>query len=1255
MMKLHSGVGRVLALGLACMLCSSVMAADMRGGLNNTISGLGNQPGNIQAVPVDTSLSLNTVGDCFPLGSTLCVTVDVADLNGEMAVGGQFFLLYDNTVLDFEGMAPGDHASPDVDECDMPGLSPFDQEFIQVVDEVAGEILYVVGSPAGYTGSPDDNRMATIQFRVIAEGFGGGGVDALVRWDPTHDPGDPGNPPPLTRVSNFGGQAILPLQLIDLNGGDIICLDDTPPVITCPDDIEVECMDDIPAPNVASVQVDENCPLDVDVVWLGDSMTGGNFMTCPVVTRTYQATNACGLTSTCTQTITVNDIEPPEDCGCPDILVECPEDVPPPDVSTVCARDNCGILRVFWVSDVSDNMTCPETITRTFIAEDWCGNETVVEQLVIINDETDPVIVGCPQDIEVENDQDECGAIVNWQAPTVTDNCDDVDLTCNYYPGDFFPVGTTTVTCTAEDICGNQAECSFEVEVDDAQDPMFTGCPADINMSNDPGECGAVVTWTEPVASDNCPGFNVSQTHAPGDFFPVGCTTVTYTVTDASGNIATCEFEVCITDDEDPTVTGCPTTINANNDPGECGAVVVWQEPLFGDNCPGLVVTQNYYPGDFFGIGCTTVIYTATDAAGNEITCEFDICVSDTEDPEFTGCPNNIDVNNDAGECGAVVDWIEPVASDNCPGYTVDQSHYPGDFFPVGCTTVTYTVTDASGNFARCIFEVCVTDNEDPTITGCPTNINANNDPGECGAVVTWTEPVIEDNCPGVGFTQTHYPGDFFPVGCTTVTYTATDAYGNTATCMFDVCVEDTEDPMVAGCPDDIEVPADGGGCDAIVNWTEPNFTDNCPGLNVTQNYYPGDTFPVGCTTVIYTATDAAGNVATCEFEVCVVDMVYPEWQNCPADINVSNDLGECGAVVSWVEPTASDNCPGFVTDQTHFPGDYFDVGCTTVTYTVTDASGNEAICEFEVCVTDDEDPTVTGCPVSSIQVHSDAGDCGAVVDWVEPVFDDNCDVTVTQNYFPGDFFPVGCTTVTYTGTDPYGNSTECSFDVCVDDKNVLLADVELQGFFLGSCNRCITFDFYNCPAPDPIYSVDVDVEFTDGLALDVELLIPCEFTYNCITAVDSLHTLVETTPDFVIDGTIYTADFLNPDNSLVGGNLIDFPGECIIDILDFGLFTSQFGDPRPPYTCATAPAEDADINCDGIVDAFDFSFILINFFEQCEGCCTTGLITGMGTTSITVEELEAMGLGHLSAGDLNGDGVLDMADMEAFQNGLRP
>src|SRR5690554_1655425 len=333
--------------------------------------------------------------------------------------------------------------------------------------------------------------------------------------------------------------------------------------------------------------------------------------------------------------------------------------------------------------------------------------------------------------------------------------------------------GTYTITVNYGEGCVVQD--TLHVRPFDITPPVITGCPTDITQSNDSGICGAEVTWTEPIATDECMLDSLVSNFSPGDIFPIGTTTVTYTAYDANLNTATCSFDVTVNDTEAPVIVDCPTDITVNNDLGSCDAVVTWTAPTFTDNCTGTTLTSTHNSGDTFPFGTTTVTYTATDAAGNVQTCSFEVTVNDNEAPVFTACPSDIAQDVDAGSCDAVVTWTAPTFTDNCTGTTLTSTHNSGDTFPIGTTTVTYTATDAAGNVQTCSFDVVITDNEDPVFVDFPSDTIV-----VCyGEVVDLSGIVVEDNCSGVTLTSTHEPGDVFPIGTTTVTYTATDASGN--------------------------------------------------------------------------------------------------------------------------------------------------------------------------------------------------------------------------------------------------------------------------------------------------------------------------------------------------------------------------------------------------------------------------------------------------------------------------------------------
>ena len=833
---------------------------------------------------------------------------------------------------------------------------------------------------------------------------------------------------------------------------NVIIKDTEAPVITCPADITVgndpgQCGADVSFAASAT----DNCTASPSLDY---SIASGSFFAAGTTTTvTVIATDASGNTSACTFTVTVNDTEGP--------VVTCPAAITASNDAGLCsavvsypaatATDNCAGTPTLSYSHASGSTFPVGTTTVTVTATDAVGNTSACTFTVTVNDTEDPV-VNCPLDIEVSNDAGLCSAVVNYPAATATDNCAGTpSLSYSHSSGSAFPVGTTTVTVTATDAAGNTSACTFTITVNDTEAPVVN-CPLDIQASNDAGLCSAVVNYPAATATDNCAGTpSLSYSHSSGSSFPVGTTTVTVTATDAAGNTSACTFTITVNDTEDPVVT-CPAAIAVNNDAGLCGAVVNYPAATATDNCAGTPsLSYSHASGSTFPVGTTTVTVTATDAAGNTSACTFTVTVNDTEDPVVT-CPANITTVNDPGQCGAAVSFTASL-TDNCPGATVSYFPASGSVFPIGTTLVTATATDAAGNTSSCTFSVTVEDDELPAIN-CPGNILVNNDAGLCGAVVTFSV-AVNDNCTAT-LVLSHESGDFFPIGVTTVIATATDASGNTTTCSFTVTVEDNTVPLIA-CPSNIAVSNDPGACGAIVNF-EATASDNCVGgATVTYSQNPGTLFPIGQTIVTVTAIDGNGNTASCSFTVTVTDDENPVI-TCPANINVNNDAGQCGAVVTY-NATISDNCPGASVSYSLASGSVFPIGTTMVTATATDAAGNTSSCTFTVTVNDNQAPVIV-CP-ANISVGNTAGQCGATVSFIATVTDNCAGATVSYSPASGSFFPVGTTTVTATATDANGNTSACSFTVTVNDTEdpviTCPANVSVNNQ-AGQCGAIITF-----------------------------------------------------------------------------------------------------------------------------------------------------------------------------------------------------
>src|SRR4029078_439913 len=159
----------------------------------------------------------------------------------------------------------------------------------------------------------------------------------------------------------------------------------TAPFIMCPGNVTVQCASLVPAPNPALVIASDNCNGLATVTFVSDVTSNQTCVNRFNVTRTYRATDECGNSSSCSQTITVFDNTVPF-IMCPgNITVQCASQVPLPNPALVIASDNCnGVASVTFVSDVTSNQTCINrfNVTRTYRATDECGNSSSCSQTI---------------------------------------------------------------------------------------------------------------------------------------------------------------------------------------------------------------------------------------------------------------------------------------------------------------------------------------------------------------------------------------------------------------------------------------------------------------------------------------------------------------------------------------------------------------------------------------------------------------------------------------------------------------------------------------------------------------------------------------------------------------------------------------------------------------------------------------------------------------------------------------------------------
>ncbi|MEQ1850418.1 MAG: HYR domain-containing protein, partial [Chthoniobacteraceae bacterium] len=476
--------------------------------------------------------------------------------------------------------------------------------------------------------------------------------------------------------------------------------------------------------------------------------------------------------------------------------------------------------------------------------------------------DTTPPVVTVPANIVTEA-TGASGAVVNFTTSAV-DNGSSVTTTNTPASGSVFPIGVTTVTTTAVDGAGNSAVGTFTVTVRDTTAPVITvPNPGPINHQigtsfADPGATATdAVAGVVPLTSSTSVNSSVA-----GVYF------LTYNFSDAALNAATqVTVTVNVGDFIGPVIT-VPGNI-VTEATGSGGAVVTFSTSAVDAISGSAPTTSTPASGSMFPLGVTTVTATAVDAAGNSSSATFTVTVRDTTPPVIT-VPNPGPLTHEAG-----TPFVDPgaTATDAVAGVVPRTSSTVVNGLVPGVYVLTYNFADASGNAAAQVtVTVNVVDTTPPVIT-VPADIIAEAT-GSGGATVTFSTSASDL----VGGTRptTNVPasGSVFPIGVTTVTSTAADAAGNSASTTFTVTVRDTTPPVITVPANfTVEVPDVNGG---IVNFAT-SATDTVSGaVTTTDSPASGSIFSVGATTVTTTAVDAAGNTATRTFTVTAVYVPPP-------------------------------------------------------------------------------------------------------------------------------------------------------------------------------------------------------------------------------------------------------------------------------------------------------------------------------------------------------------------------------------------
>lgn len=662
--------------------------------------------------------------------------------------------------------------------------------------------------------------------------------------------------------------------------------------------------------------------------------------------------------------------------------------------------------------------------------------------------------------------------------------------------GATFQKGTSTVVFTTTDQSNNAQTCSFTVTVLDTIKPVATGCPLSgvISLAINTNSCTYIpsgpiwtVNWTDP-GSCSTPLNILSVGGTPSQPYPQGETQITITATDQSGNVGKCAFIVDVYDTVPPVAVCKNVQVNLSTTPTTITATQLNNGSS--DNCT-LLTASNFaiagYPGGvpLTSTSCNDIPVTlvVTDRDGNTATCSALIDVQDNVKPICA--TQNITKTLSATNPGTVTvnaSELNAGSSDNCALASVNPfkisetsngvfgNSITFDCSPLGANTVYFQATDAQGNTSNnCTAIVTIIDNTSPVVVSAPGNLilSCEQITPSIGAYLnTLADATFADNCSVTNVNETftvtngNCPSNYSILR----TWTATDGSGHTVQAQQTINVLDLTKPTIT-------LPANVTINLSTVNTCFPNgsytatLSDNCTATNVLASNTmwsitfadgaPNENgtgatavcttgFATGINTILFTTTDACGNIQTKSMTVTVVDDEAPDFVNyllpspnpsnlsyCGHQFQFDNAPGVCGYTFQWIRPYVGniDECNNFVfepesivsngnqTINANFPWDptntntqfipvsvTLPVGTTVFFYTVTDNAANKTTCSFTVKIKDIQAPVLIGtqtalltsiCPTQTIPDYT--GLVSAI---------DNCPSAITFTQVP----PAGTT-----------------------------------------------------------------------------------------------------------------------------------------------------------------------------------------------------------------------------------------------------
>ncbi|GJM30710.1 MAG: hypothetical protein DHS20C17_33450 [Cyclobacteriaceae bacterium] len=796
---------------------------------------------------------------------------------------------------------------------------------------------------------------------------------------------------------------------IDSKNITITMPDTRPPYMKCKD-INVSLTGSARVITNFEDRLDDGSTDNCGIVSLSPS---NNFFTCSSIGQqivTLTGTDAAGNTATCISTVTVYDsgAPVPDVTNLPTLTNACSV-----TVSTIpTATDNCEEGTFIATTDSPLTFTEQGTYNITWTYQDSKGNTSTQNQTVIIDDQSTPV-VSCPSDIIVDADANACTAIVNY-AGSAVDNCETPVEAVTY-------TGNSSTVPAGDDRLLLVQVCHF----DDISSVTYDGNAMSLAIKQDANVSGTCEIWYLPLGS----GSAISSTaQVTGVGFPNLVRYITF------------------------------EHVN--------------QSAPFGDMAQGTrknileVSTQlkdMIYEGFMRKDGNSINPQSGqTEVFDNSFNSSSSRCWG-----AYKAASGGIESVGVSTNNGAHVALVLQANHTTQFSYSID----PGSTFQIGTRQVTFTATDKGNNSSSCTFNVTVNDMTPPTVS-CPNDISINADAGLCTALVEYSI-TSTDNCGNeeIGLTTGLPSGAEFPVGVTTNTLVVTDANGLTASCSFQVTVNDIV-PPVANCKNATLQLGTGGNASITNADIDDGSTDNCntiASLELDQTDF--NCSNVGSNTVILTATDSYNNSSTCAATVIVVDNVSPTAQCQDQTVQLDNN-GNGSVTGGEIDDDSSDACGIASLSLNVSSFTCANIGDNQVILTVLDIHGNANTCEATVFVEDNVAPTAI-CQDQTVQLDAN-GNTTTSINEINNGSNDACGLAnLTLNKTSFICTDVGNQTVILTAMDNNGNSNTCEATIVVQDPIVPtancnnltinlpdqntynLSSAEIEAIALGSNDNC--------------------------------------------------------------------------------------------------------------------------------------------------------------------------------------------------------